>query len=44
MVLYYTNSQGTSTAAILTMPNDPNACLLFVTFDVTLAPEKKQNF
>jgi len=26
------------------MPNDPTACLLFVTFDVTLAPEKKQNF
>ena len=44
MVLYYANSQGTSTAAVLTMPNDPTACLLFVTFDVTLAPEKKQNF
>lgn len=44
MVLYYANQQGTSTAAVLTMPNDPTACLLFVTFDVTLAPEKKQNF
>lgn len=44
MVLYYANQQGTTTAAVLTMPNDPTACLLFVTFDVTLAPEKKQNF
>ena len=44
MVLYYANTQGTTTAAVLAMPNDPTACLLFVTFDVTLAPEKKENF
>ena len=41
MVLYYVNNEGTSTAAVLTMPNDPTACVLYISYDVTLAPKKK---
>ena len=41
MVLYYVNNEGTSTAAVLTMPNDPSACVLYISYDVTLAPKKK---
>ena len=43
MVLYYVNKEGTSTAAVLTMPNDPSACVLYISYDVTLAPQKKEN-
>ena len=42
MVLYYVNNEGTSTAAVLTMPNDPTACVLSVSYTHLTLPTNRE--